>query len=131
MDVRAELSFLRVSPKKVRLVTNLVRGLSAQDAEVQLAVLDKAAAGPLTKLLKSALANAKQNHQLEPEQLYVKHFLTNEGPKLKRYRPRAHGRAAIIRKRSSHVTLVLGSRGAEALKSNAEAKPAAKQEAPK
>lgn len=112
MDVRASLRFLRMSPRKVRLVTNLLRGLPVAQAEAQLQTVEKAAATPLRKLLRSALANAKHNYQLGAERLYIKQCLTNEGPKLRRFTPKAFGRGAPILKRSSHVTLVLGERPA-------------------
>lgn len=110
MELRVTLNYLRISPKKVRLLTNLLRGLSVAQAESQLSVAEKSSAEALRKLLKSAIANAKHNHQLDEKDLVVKECLTNEGPKLKRYTPKAYGRAALIRKRSSRVTLVLATR---------------------
>lgn len=113
MDVRARLRFLRMGPRKVRLLTNLLRGLSVASAEAQLRVTPKAAARPLLKLLQSAVANAKHNYQLDPDRLIIKSFLTDEGPKLRRWTPRAFGRAAPILKRMSHVTIVLSDRMAK------------------
>lgn len=110
MDVRASLRFLRLSPRKVRLITNLLPGKSVAQAVVQLEVLPKAAAKPIAKLLASAVANAKHNYRLDEQNLFVKQCLTNEGPKLKRYTPRAFGRATPILRRSSHVTIVLSER---------------------
>lgn len=96
-----------MGPRKVRLVTNLLRALPVREAEVQLRVSTKAAARPLLKLLRSAVANAKHNYQLDADRLFIKQFLTDEGPKLRRWTPRAFGRAAPILKRMSHVTIVL------------------------
>lgn len=96
-----------MGPRKVRLVTNLLRALPVREAEVQLRVSTKAAARPLLKLLRSAVANAKHNYRLEADRLFIKQFLTDEGPKLRRWTPRAFGRAAPILKRMSHVTIVL------------------------
>lgn len=110
MELRVTLNYFRVSPKKVRLLTNLLRGLSVAQAESQLSVAEKSSAEALRKLLKSAIANAKHNHQLDEADLFIKECLTNEGPKLKRYAPKAYGRAGLIRKRSSRVTLVLATR---------------------
>lgn len=107
MEVSARLRFLRLSPRKARLVTRLVQGMSAVEAESQLQFMNKAAARPLLKLLRSAIANAENNNELKKEDLVVKNFFVDEGPTLKRYRPRAFGRAAEIRKRSSHVTIIL------------------------
>ncbi len=119
MELRVTLNYLRISPKKVRLLTNLLRGLPVAQAESQLQVAEKASTAALRKLLKSALANAKHNHQLDEKDLFVKECLTNEGPKLKRYAPKAYGRAGLIRKRSSRVTLVLATRPGAAAKTSA------------
>ncbi|MBI3963791.1 MAG: 50S ribosomal protein L22 [Candidatus Kerfeldbacteria bacterium] len=114
--VRASLRFLRVAPRKVRLVLDLIRGLSVEDAMDQLRTANRAVAQPLLKLLESAAANAEHEREgverLTRDHLYVKMLVADEGPKLKRYQPRAYGRAGMIRKRSSHVHLVLGVRAA-------------------
>lgn len=107
MEVRAHLRFLRISPRKVRLVIGLVRGMSVEQAVDQLTVVPKRAALPVLKLLNSAVANAEHNFQLERKNLIIKSIVANEGPKLKRFRPRAFGRAAEILKRMTHVTIVL------------------------
>ena len=107
MDVRAQLKFYRQSPRKVRLVADAVRGARALEAEASLQYMNKRASGPVLKLLKSAMANAHHNHGIESDNLFVKQILVNEGPTLKRFRPRAFGRAAMLRKRSSHVLIVL------------------------
>jgi large subunit ribosomal protein L22 len=107
MEVRAQLRFLRMSPRKVRLVVDLIRGLGVEEAEYQLQFLNKAAARPVLKLLQSAIANAENNNKLAKDNLYIKRIMVDQGPTLKRWRPRAFGRAAEIRKRSSHVTVIL------------------------
>lgn len=107
MEVRAHLRFLRISPRKVRLVIGLVRGMPVEQAVDQLTVLPKRASLPVLKLLNSAIANAEHNFKLERKNLRIKSIVANEGPKLKRFQPRAFGRAAEILKRMTHVTIVL------------------------
>lgn len=107
MEVRAHLRHLRIAPRKVRLVIDLVRGRRIDQAVDQLTVLPKGAARPVLKLLESAIANAEHNFHLDRATLSVKSITANEGPRLKRYRPRAFGRAAEILKRSSHITVIL------------------------
>lgn len=99
-----------MSPRKVRLVADLVRGLDVDDAEVQLTHMPKRATDPLRKLLRSAIANAEHNFQKERAMLFIQMLTVDGGTPLKRYRPRAFGRAADIRKRISHITLILGER---------------------
>ena len=111
MEVTAHLRHLHMSPRKVRLVADLVRGLDIADADAQLAHLPKAAAIPVRKLIRSAVANAEHNAQLTPANLFVEQIVVNQGPTAKRFRARAFGRAAVIRKRTSHVSVVLGERG--------------------
>lgn len=112
MDVRASLRYLRISPRKVRLVLGLIRGRDVAIALQQLANLPKRSSIPLMKLLKSAEANAVHNFKLDTATLYIKSAYADEGPKLKRFMPRAMGRATPILKRMSHVTVILGQRGA-------------------
>lgn len=107
MEIRAHLRYLRITPRKVRLVIDLIRGMEVARAMDQLAVLPKGASEPIKKLLDSAVANAEHNFQLKKADLIIKTIVANEGPKLKRFRPRAHGSAAAILKRMSHVTVVL------------------------
>ena len=109
MDVSAKLRYLRVTPRKVRLVIDTVRGKSVVEADAMLSVIPKHASLPLRKLIASAVANAEHNFQLKKEDLIIKSIVADEGPKLKRFRPRAFGRAAEILKRSSHVTVILSS----------------------
>jgi large subunit ribosomal protein L22 len=85
----------------------MMRGLSLKEAKTQMEFYSKKAALPLLKLLKSAESNARHNFQLEPENLYIKEIKVDQGPVLKRFMPRARGRATTIRRRSSHVTVVL------------------------
>ena len=106
-EVSATLRNLQMSPRKVRLVTNLIRGAAVKDAQNQLKFSAKAASRPVLKLLNSAVANADHNYNLDTSTLRVKTILVNEGPMLKRFMPRAFGRAATIRKRMSHVKIVL------------------------
>lgn len=122
MDVYASLRFLRMSPRKVRLVVDAVRGLHATAAETRLQFIKKDAALPVLKLLRSAMANAQHNFHLEKDELYISKIVADGGPTLKRFRPRAFGRAAAIRKRTTHVTLVLSTKEK---KTASEAKPAA------
>ena len=106
-EVKAKLNYLRIAPRKVRLVADLIRGQEAKKALTILQFTNKKAAKHLTKLIKSAIANAVNNFQLQEENLYIAKLLVNEGPKLKRWRPRARGRAYEIQKKTSHITLIL------------------------
>lgn len=123
----AKLKNLRMSPRKVRLVTGLVKGLMVEDAKKQLRFSTKKAAGTILKLLNSAVANAKQNNDLEKENLYIAKIIVDVGRPLKRWRPRAMGRASQILKRTSHITLFLEQKGVlpaeRKSKGKAEAKP--------
>jgi len=107
MKIRAELNYLRISPRKVRLVADLVRGKQGLEAKRILSFTNKGAAKSLLKLLNSAIANAKDNFQLVPEDLQISGLLVNEGPKLKRWRPRARGQAYEIQKKTSHIIITL------------------------
>lgn len=103
----AKLKSLRMTPRKVRLVVDLIRGRLVQDAMTQLQFSTKHAARPVLKLLQSAVANAANNHQLKKETLRISVAFVDAGTTLHRWMPRAMGRATPIRKRSSHITLVL------------------------
>lgn len=107
MEVSAKANYLRVAPRKVRLVATMLKGLGAQEALLQLRFLPKRASHPLEKLLRSALANAKHNFDLDEKNLRVKTIRVDGGPVSKRFTPRAFGRASPIRKRTSHITLIL------------------------
>ncbi len=107
MQAVAKLKFLRMSPKKVRLVADLMRGLTVENAISQLNFVNKAAKKPLLKLLNSAIANAENNFELKKDNLYIKEIRVDEAGSLDRWLPRAHGRATPIKKRMSSILLVL------------------------
>ena len=107
MEAKANAKFVRISPRKVNVVLDLVRGKDVKYAEAVLKHTPKAACEPLLKLLNSAMANAENNHNMDVSKLYVAECFVSQGPILKRIRPRAQGRAYRIDKKTSHVTLVL------------------------
>lgn len=107
MEVTAKLSNLRISPRKVRLVADLIRGSSVKEARGRLSFLVKKTSSPLLKLLDSAAANAKHNFKLNPDEMYISNISVDGGPVLKRTMPRAMGRSYLIRKRTSHINLTL------------------------
>ena len=113
MEAKANLFYLHIAPRKVRLVASLLKGMDAGRAELELRNLPKAASVPLQKLLKSAIQNAVHDLQQDASLLYIKKINVDGGPMMKRMMPRAFGRGATIRKRMSHVSLVLGVRGGE------------------
>lgn len=113
MKVRAQARFIRQSPLKVRRVLDLIRGLPVEEAEQVLNFTSRAAAEPIRKVLRSAVANAEHNHALDADELVVAEAYADEGPTLRRYRPRARGRATRIRKRTSHITVVVAERARE------------------
>lgn len=104
----AQLRFLRMAPRKVRLVANTLKGLRVDEAEAQLLLQPRRAAKPILKLLRSAVQNAKHNQKLNPETLFVESIRVDEGPMLKRSLPRARGSASPIHKKMSHIFLMLG-----------------------
>jgi large subunit ribosomal protein L22 len=106
-EVRAAAKYVRITPRKARLVVEHIRGRSVPEARTVLAFTERAAAREIEKLLKSAVANAEANHNLLGDDLVVKTAYVDEGPMIKRWRPRARGRAARIRKRTCHITLTL------------------------
>lgn len=110
MQVRAKVRNLRMSPKKIRLVVDVIRGLDVDEAYSQLAFITKKAVRPVKKLLDSAIANATNNFGLRQDNLYIKEIMVDGGPVLKRWRPRAFGRASKIVKRTSHIFIVLSER---------------------
>ena len=107
MDVRAKARYVRVSPRKVRLVLDAVRNLNPEKAVIHLSLMPQKAARPVRKLISSAIANAENNFKLNKGDLQIKSLVADEGPTLKRWRPRAFGRAAMIRKRTSHISVIL------------------------
>jgi ribosomal protein L22 len=105
--VRAQARYVRSSPRKARLVVDHIRGKSVEEARAILGHTPRAAAVPVLKVLESAIANAEHNHELLPEELRIHQVMVDEGPTIKRFRPRALGRATKIRKRTSHITINL------------------------
>ncbi len=105
--VTAQLRHYRMGPRKMRLIANAIRGKRALRAVVMLSVLNKKGAKPLMKLVNSAIANAKNNHSLSPENLIISTITVDGGPVLKRFMPKAHGRATPVRERTSHVKIAL------------------------
>ncbi len=110
MEAKAKARFIRVSPRKARLVADMIRGKKAGWAQGVLAHSPKYSAGPIEKLLRSALANlmnSEEGANVDLNEAIVKEIVINEGPTLKRWRPRAMGRATKIRKRTSHMTITV------------------------
>lgn len=108
MSVTVKLKYLRIAPRKVRAVTDLIKGKRVEEAQTILEFLVKKPAVPLLKLLKSAIATAKNDfHLLDESNLYISKILVNEGPKLKRWRPASRGRVLPVMKRTSHIVLTL------------------------
>ena len=104
---RAVAKYVRVSPRKVQIVIDLIRGKQVDDALALLMYTPKSAAPVVEKLLNSAIANAENNLEMSRENLYVAEVYANQGPTLKRYWARSHGRADLIKKHTSHITIVL------------------------
>lgn len=110
MEVTAKLKYLRLTPRKVRAVLDVIRGLDVVSAEAQLNHLPKRASKIVLKLLNSAVSNALNRYAVKKEDLFIKEIFADEGPTLYRWFPKAFGRATPIRKRSSHLTIVLSSK---------------------
>lgn len=110
MEVKAITRYVRVSPRKARIVVDLVRGKSVAQAREILAFTNRGIAETVEKTLNSAVANAEHNNHLREETLYVKAAYVDEGPTMKRIRPRAKGSASRIRKRMSHITIIVAPR---------------------
>ena len=107
MQSLAHAKFIRITPRKMRLVIDLIRGKTVKDAEDLLKFIPKGATTPIAKVLKSAKANATNNFEMLEDQLYISSAYVNEGPTLKRIIPRARGRGDGLLKRTSHVTIIL------------------------
>ncbi|MDQ3103268.1 MAG: 50S ribosomal protein L22 [Actinomycetota bacterium] len=105
--VHAKARYLRVSPRKARIVADQIRGKGYEDAEALLSFSPRGSSVPLLKLLRSAGANAENNNDLDPEDMLIEQVAVDEGPTMRRYRPRARGRATRIEKRSCHITITL------------------------
>lgn len=110
MEAKAIARYVRVSPRKARIVVDLIRGKSVPAAQDILAFTNRGIAETVLKTLNSAVANAENLHHVRPESLVVKTAYVDEGPTMKRIRPRAKGSASRIRKRTSHITIVVGTR---------------------
>ena len=110
MQATAKVTGVRITPRKVRLVIDLVRGKKVSDALGILANVNKSASPVVAKLIKSAAANAVNNNKMDESKLYIKTIFANEGPRLKRYMPRAKGSADTYVKRTSHLTVVVAER---------------------
>jgi large subunit ribosomal protein L22 len=124
---RAVARYVRTSPMKARRVIDLVRGLPAKEALTVLKFAPQAASEPVYKVLASAIANAENNERLDPDSLLVSEAFVDEGPTLRRFRPRAQGRAYRIRKRTCHITVAVES--VQAVRPNRPAKKAAAKKA--
>lgn len=110
MEAKASARFVRVAPRKSRAVVDTIRGKSVTEAREILAFSERAVAEVVEKVLESAVANAENNHGMRTDNLYVTSTYVDEGPTLKRIRPRAKGSASRIRKRTSHITVVVSTR---------------------
>jgi len=107
MEAKAHLKYARISPRKVKIVCDLIRGKDTTTAKAILTQTPKAAAELMLKLLNSAVANAENNHDMDPDSLFVSETYANPGPSLKRMRPVGRGRSHRIHKRTSHITIVV------------------------
>jgi len=107
MRARAVARYVRIAPRKARLVIDLIRGKSVEEALAILRFTPRAASPIIEKVLRSAVANAEHNYNMDPSRLYVEKAYVDEGPTMKRYRPMARGRANRINKRTSHITVVV------------------------
>ncbi|KAA8787634.1 MULTISPECIES: 50S ribosomal protein L22 [Paenibacillus] len=107
MEAKAHAKFIRIAPRKVQLVVDLIRGKQVGEAVAILRHTPKSASPVVEKLLNSAIANAEHNYSLDVNNLVISQAYVNQGPTMKRFRPRAMGRASRINKRTSHITLVV------------------------
>ena len=105
MEAKAVERYLRMSPRKIRYVADMIKSRSIEDAIDILSLTPKAAAIVVKKAIQSAVANATENHKMKEEDLFISRILVNEGPTLKRFKPRARGRATRIRKRTAHLSI--------------------------
>ncbi|MCG9478999.1 MAG: 50S ribosomal protein L22 [Actinomycetia bacterium] len=118
MEAKAVEKFIRISPQKIRLVVDLVRDKKVEDAVNLLSFTPKKGAAVVKKAVNSAAANATENHGMEEDDLFISKIFVNEGPTLKRFRPRARGRATRIRKRTSHITVFVSDGKQEEVEDN-------------
>ena len=112
MEARAQARYIRVTPMKARRVVDLIRGLPAEEAQATLRFAPQSASDPVRKVLDSAIANAGQTRAVDASSLTVSRAWVDEGPTLKRFRPRAQGRGYRINKRTSHITVIVSDEGA-------------------
>ena len=127
----AKLKYMRMSPRKVRIYANIIKGLQVNEAEGQLLLSPHRTRDYLLRLLRSAIANATHNHKLNADTLYVKNIIVDNGPMTKRCTPRARGSASQIEKKTSHITIELGVREPRAKRFTIIAKKKKKEEKPK
>lgn len=113
MEVKASARYVRIAPRKVRIVVDLIRGKAVGDALAILRNTPKAASPLVEKVLKSAVANAEHNYEINPENLFVTKVFVDQGPTLKRFKPRARGMANRILKKTSHITLMVAEKHKE------------------
>jgi large subunit ribosomal protein L22 len=113
LEAKAVEKYIRISSTKVKLVIDLIKDKSAEDAIDLLALTPRAAAVAVKKAVQSAVANAVENNKVKEENLFISNIYVNEGPTLKRFKPRARGRASRIRKRTSHITVIVSDGKAE------------------
>ena len=107
MEAKAIAKYVRVSPRKAGQICSLVRGKNVDEALAILKFTPRGAAADIAKVVKSAKSNAENNHEMNAENLYIASIVANQGPTIKRFMPRAKGRATMIRKRTSHIEVVL------------------------
>ena len=131
--MRAQAKYVRMSPRKARLVAEHIRGRSVPEARAVLAFTPKEAAGEVEKVLQSAVSNAESNHGIPEDRLYISEAFVDGGPVMKRWRARARGRVARIRKRTCHITVLLGEVEVPVVEAQAPPAPAPEEteEAPK
>jgi large subunit ribosomal protein L22 len=131
MQICAKLKYVRIAPRKVRLLADLVRGKNALSAQTILSFTGNKSAGVILKLLNQAIDNAKNNFKISEEGLYIAKLTVDGGPILKRFRPRARGSANEIQKKTSHITLILEGGGQKVEKTEKVQKEEPKKEEPK
>ncbi|GAB3067401.1 50S ribosomal protein L22 [Salinicoccus sesuvii] len=122
MQAKAVAKTVRIAPRKARMVLDLIRGKEVGEAIAILKLTNKRTSPVVEKLLKSAVANAEHNYDMDIDNLYVSEAYANEGPTLKRFRPRAQGRATKINKRTSHITIVVSEPSTEEVQETEETK---------
>lgn len=108
LEIKGQLNNVRISPRKMRLVANAIKGLNALEAKTKLVFVVKRSSHPILKLLNSVMANARNNFKLDSDNLIIKKIFVDEGRKLKRVRPKGFGSTSPIQKKTSHISIVLG-----------------------